>query len=65
MILKVRDRVKITDSNGVELAMGTIVNVNDCREPSMKYAVVVDGYSEDVLFLGGNKLIKMEECKNE
>ena len=57
--------MKITDSNGVELAMGTIVNVNDCREPSMKYAVVVDGYSEDVLFLGENKLIKMEECKNE
>lgn len=49
--LKVKDMVSIVDEDGNLLAKGTIVNINDYREPSMEYAVDVDGYDEDVLFL--------------
>lgn len=61
MGLQVRDRVTILDANGNSLANGTIVNINDFREPSMKYAVDVDGYDEDVLFFGSKQLTKKQE----
>lgn len=57
MELKVRDRVIILDKNGIAKAEGTIVNINDFREPSMKYAVDVDGYTEDFLFFGEERLL--------
>lgn len=60
MELKVRDRVIIIDSVGSPLGEGTIVNINDFREPSLKYAVDVDGYSQDVLFFGERQLVKEE-----
>jgi len=63
--LKVSDRVWITDSTGMEVAEGTIINVNDFREPELKFAVDVEGYTEDVLFFGEDSLIKQEENKNE
>lgn len=59
MKLKVRDKVTIIDINGKSLAKGTIVNINDFREPSQKYAVDVVGYTEDVLFFGESQLIKI------
>jgi hypothetical protein len=55
--MKVRDRVVIIDNNGNPLAEGTIVNINNFREPSMKYAVDVDGYTEDLLFFGESQLL--------
>lgn len=60
MGFQVSDRVLITDENGSPVAEGTIVNVNDFREPSLKYAVDVDGYMDDVLFFGDSKLKKKE-----
>lgn len=57
--LKVKDKVEILNINGDKVAEGTIVNINDFREPSMKYAVDVDGYKEDVLFFGEERLVKM------
>jgi hypothetical protein len=57
MKLKVRDKVMIIDVDGNPLAEGTIVNINDFREPSMKYAVDVEGYT-DVLFFGDSRLVK-------
>jgi len=57
--------VWITDSTGMEVAEGTIINVNDFREPELKFAVDVEGYTEDVLFFGEDSLIKQEENKNE
>lgn len=60
MQLKVRDRVWIVNTDGSRIAQGRIVNVNDFREPSMKYAVDVDEYLEDVLFFSEDKLIKQE-----
>jgi len=58
MELQVRDKVTIIDSSGSAIAEGTIVNINDFREPSLKYAVDVEGYTEDLLFFGENHLIK-------
>lgn len=58
MGLQVRDNVDIVNSSGVMVAKGTIVNINDYREPSMKYAVDVVGYTEDVLFFGEDSLIR-------
>ena len=60
MKLKVNDKVAIVDENGSKLAEGVIANINDFREPSMKYAVDVDGY-EDVLFFGESQLVLIEE----
>lgn len=40
---------------------GTIVSVNDFREPRAKYAVDVDGYEEDLLFFSVEQLVKNEE----
>lgn len=55
-LLKVNDRVVICDDYGKATHLGTIVNINDFREPSQKYAVDVDGYDDDVLFFGIDKL---------
>lgn len=50
--MKVRDRVEILDENNNVVGEGIIYNINKLREPSMIYAVDVDGYNEDVLFFG-------------
>lgn len=59
MSLQVRDRVSII-VNGNRVAKGTVVNINEYREPSMMYAVDVDGYADDVLFFGIEQLVKIE-----
>lgn len=60
MELKIKDRVIIIDSKGNPVTKGTIININDFREPSQKYAVDVDNYEEDVLFYGDSQLIKID-----
>lgn len=55
--MRVRDRVVIVNKDGKPIAEGTIYNINDFREPSMKYAVDVDGYADDVLFFGESQLL--------
>ena len=62
MKVRVRDRVVILDTDGNRVAKGTVVNINEYREPSMMYAIDVDGYSEDVLFFGESQLLKIEKC---
>lgn len=61
MELKVRDSVTIINKNGNPVAEGIIVNINEFREPSMMYAVDVDGYEADVLFFGESQLIKKND----
>ncbi len=61
MELKVRDRVAIKSITGQPMIEGTIININDFREPSQKYAVDIDGYTEDVLFFGEEHLAKIED----
>lgn len=53
--MKVGDRVEILGKNGSIIGEGTIYNINEFREPSMIYAVDVDGM-EDVLFFGESQL---------
>lgn len=65
MDLVARDRVWVTDSLGMKIAQGTVINVNDLREPSTKYATDVDDYNEDLLFFGEGRLIKQEVIINE
>lgn len=60
MELKVRDRVTIIGASGSLVAVGTIININDFREPSQKYAVDVDSYEDDVLFFGESQLAKID-----
>lgn len=61
MTLKVKDRVIVIDHSRRPLGKGTIVNINDFRETSQKYAVDVDGYQDDLLFFGENDLSKINE----
>jgi len=61
--LKVGDRVEIRNNKGILIGKGTIANINDFREPSMKYAIDADFYKSDFVFAGEEhlKLIKEEE----
>lgn len=61
--LKVGDRVEIRNNKGVFVGEGTIANINEFREPSMKYAVEADFYKSDFVFAGEEhlKLIKEEK----
>lgn len=53
---KPRDRV-LVNIYGI-LYPGTVVNVSDYREPSMKYAVDLDAYKDDLMFVPESALIK-------
>lgn len=57
-MLKVRDIVEIINDESLVVATGVVVNVNDFREPSMKYAVEVVGY-DDCVFIGDNNIRKI------
>lgn len=58
--LKVMDRVGILNADGNQIAKGTIININEFREPSMMYAIDVDNYKEDVVFCGESQLVKID-----
>lgn len=60
MELQVRDRVYVTDSLGVKVGEGTIININDFREPEMKYAVDLDDYSNNPLFMDESRIIRIQ-----
>jgi DNA-binding protein H-NS len=61
--LKVRDNVKVYSKDRTQSVVGKICNINDFREPSMKYAIEVENYP-DVIFCGEDNLEKIEvkEC---
>ncbi|KGR88844.1 hypothetical protein [Lysinibacillus boronitolerans] len=59
MDIKMMDEVTIIDSDGQEIARGTVANINKYREPDTKYAIYVDGYS-DLVFVGKDQLQKKE-----
>lgn len=58
-MIKARDPVIVTDLNGNEL-FGTVINVSDYREPAMKYAVDIHGFS-DVVFVGDSNIRLLED----
>lgn len=49
--MKVRDRVLVKDKQGNKW-LGTIININYYREPSMRYCVDLDKYDKDYVFVG-------------
>lgn len=60
--MKVKDRVLVKDKQGKKW-LGTIININPFREPSMRYCVDLDDYDEDVVFVGEKDLELVEETK--
>lgn len=51
MLYKVKDKVEVLNSQGNRIADGIIININDYREPHMKYAVDIVGFA-DAVFVG-------------
>ena len=64
---KVRDKFILHSSNGMDYNI-EVINVNNFREPDMKYGVeVYDGngiYAGDVMFVGESFLRKCEKVNN-
>lgn len=55
------DRVIVHDITGNPVSSGTILSINEFREPSMKYAVSIDIYTDDVVFVSEEQLKKENE----
>ena len=55
------DRVKVIDFSGNELGEATVINVNEFREPELKYAIMCDFHDDDFIFVGKENLIKIKE----
>lgn len=66
-MINIGDKYILHSSNGMDYNI-EVVNVNDFREPSMKYGVdVYDGngvYAGDVLFVGENFFNNCEKVSN-
>lgn len=52
--LKVGDRVAIRITY-----RGTLESISDYREPNRKYAIAVDGYPENHIFVGDKEIQKI------
>lgn len=59
MGFKVKDEVIVANK-----FVGVIVNINEFREPSIKYAIDIEGYDEDVVFVGEED-IELLEAKDD
>ena len=63
--MKIGDKFILSSQNGHKYSM-EIVNINEFREPSMKYGVDVydenNNYAGDILFVGED-FFKKENCK--
>lgn len=55
---KVNDRVYLIDNKGNKW-IGTIININEYREPSKKYCIDLDDYKKDYLFVGIENIEKV------
>jgi len=65
MPFKERDSVLIKNYSGHVLGLGVIVNVNEFREPNMRYAVDAQFYRDDYIFVGEGNLELFEEVDEE
>ena len=63
-MIKIGDKYILHSSNGMDYSI-EVVNINDYREPDMKYGVdIYDGngvYAGDVTFVGESFLYKCEK----
>lgn len=57
---KVGQRVQVRDADG-NWHKATVYNVNFYRPPDMRYALDVDGYTKDYVFVGESQLKESEE----
>ena len=55
--------IKIGDIVETKNYIGEIININDFREPSMRYGLEVSGL-KDVVFIGDNDIMAVLEHKN-
>ena len=62
--MNVRDRVLVKDKQGNKW-IGTIININDFREPHMKYCIDLDEYEIDYVFVGENDIELLKEQNND
>ncbi len=53
-----KDRVIVLDFKGEPVCPGTIVNINEFREPAVRYAVALDRYTDDLVFVSKEQLKK-------
>ena len=58
-----KTRVLVSNEPRTMKFEGTVVNFNAYREPSMAYAVQLDLYTEDFVFVGEDQLELIEEEK--
>lgn len=63
MKAKVNDKVVVKDFQGKEWN-GVVVNVSDYREPDLKYAIALDDYTDDYVFVGDKQIVKIKENNN-
>ena len=57
--MKVGDRVLVNDKY-----LGTIVNISDYREPEFKYAIDLDCYKDDLVFVGDANITCVKGADN-
>lgn len=57
--LKVGDRVKVEDVYGNQ-HKGIVYNINNCRPDNMRYAIDLDEYKDDLVFVSLEQLTKDE-----
>lgn len=62
MKFPIQTRVLASNEARTMKFVGTVVNFNDFREPSMTYAVQLDLYTEDLVFVGEGQLELIEEA---
>ena len=55
MSIKVGDRVIVIGEH-----VGKVVNINEYREPCFKYAIDLEGYDEDIVFVGEGQINTLE-----
>lgn len=58
MEVKVRDKVIVKDFHGNEWN-GVVVNISYYREPDMKYAIALEKYTDDYVFVGDSQIVKI------
>lgn len=63
MKFKVGQRVIVTTINGRKLP-GKIINVNNFREPGTEFAVDLDEYKDDFVFVGLDDLEAIDDNEN-
>lgn len=63
-MFKVRDRVVVIDGGGREFH-GEIANISEYREPNLRYAIDLDDYKDDYVFVPECQLREEQDDSQE